>query len=224
MNKELANLIRALSIKEIVERRSIDTLCHFTRVENLSSILRLGLFGRSQLELSGIPFVRIDRDRIDGYPEAICSTVSFPNYKLFYKKREYFSERHGISQNKWVVLLLEARMLWELDCAFCSYNASANTVTSIPLEERKKPEALEAMFGDLKTVSRGRLNFPPQYSSSPQAEILVFNAVPTSYIGEIHFFDDYAFEDWVDSDYEVTNASIRVSNYYFNDRTTRRVQ
>lgn len=222
MNEELANQDRIRSIREIVERRRIDKICHFTLVENLSSILRLGLLGTRNLLEEAISFTRVDPDRIDGFPQAVCMTISFPNYKLFRSKREYFRDLHGVGLNKWVVLLLKARLLWEMDCAFCSYNASANTVTSISIEERKKPEALEAMFGDMKSVSRNKLNFPPHFTSSPQAEVLVFDAVPSSFISEIHFSDDNTLNDWVSNNHKVTNASFKVSDYYFSDRTTRR--
>lgn len=219
---ELANQNRVRLIREIVERRGIDTLCHFTLVDNLSSILRLGLLGTSNLLEERVSFTRIDRDRIDGFLQAVCMSISFPNYKLFRSKRESFRDLNGVGLNRWVVLLLEARLLWELECAFCSYNASANTVTRVSIDERKKPEALEAMFGDMKSVSRGKLNFPPHFTSSPQAEILVFDAVPPSFISEIHFSDDDTLYDWVSTNEEGTGATFRVSDYYFSDRTSKR--
>ena len=217
-NQQFTNDERVRLIREFVEEHKLETLFHFTRVENLSSILQMGLLGRSQLVERSIQFEEIDRSRQDRCPEAVCMTISFPNYKLFWAKRKHYWERNGVHHNQWVVLLLEARLLWELDCAFCIYNAAANTVTSIPLEERRKPEALEAMFGDLKTVTRRRLNFPPYYTSSSQAEVLVFDAVPVSYLKEVHFYDQQGWESWFNNNYTASNASFFICNRYFEKR------
>ena len=219
MKMELANLERAMLIRDIVERRRIETLCHFTRVENLSSIMRLGLLGRRQLELNGIPFLRIDNERIDGYPGAVCLTISFPNYRLFYKKREEFRNWSRVEHNQWVVLLLEPRLLWELECAFCTNNAADSRVARIPLEERKKSEALKSMFGDFPTFNRPR-NLPPHYPTSPQAEVLVFDTVPISYLKEVHFYDCQGWESWYNNDYTANHASIYYGNRYFERRKT----
>ncbi|MCS7032304.1 MAG: DUF4433 domain-containing protein, partial [Gloeomargarita sp. SKYG116] len=90
---------------------------------------------------------------------------------------------------RWVVLVLDASVLWELDCAFCRENAASRSVTQIPLNERKRFSALEAMFGDLPNCRRQELNIPDNYPTHPQAEVLVFEPIPVSYIREIHFRD-----------------------------------
>ena len=212
------NQNRVRSIKEIAERRGIETLCHFTRVENLSSILRLGLWGRSQLELNGLPFLRIDQDRYDGHREAVCLTVSFPNYRLFYKKREEFWNGSSVEHNQWVVLLLEASLLWELNCAFCAYNAADSRVAGIPIQDRMKAEALESMFGDFPTLDRNR-DLPSNYTTSPQAEVLAFETVPVSYLREVHFSDLQGWERWSTSEYTASDANFFYDSVYFGKRT-----
>ncbi|MDE0428330.1 MAG: DarT ssDNA thymidine ADP-ribosyltransferase family protein [Caldilineaceae bacterium] len=208
---------RAEKIEKIVGNRGIEILCHFTRVENLSSILKWGLLGRSRLVEQRIPFERIDHSRQDGCPEAVCLTISFPNYRLFYSKRGIFYGSHGIDDNQWVVLLFEAKLLWELDCAFCKYNAAHGSVRGLSLDSRREPESLASMFGDFPTHERPR-NFPSHYPTSPQAEVLVFDPVPISYLREIHFFDDDAYEEWSSSDYSDNDVDIYVGNYYFDKR------
>jgi hypothetical protein len=79
---------REAQIQQICDERDIETLVHFTRVENLSSILQNGLLSRKALETSGQQFLFNDPDRIDGHKEAICLSISFPNYKMFYPIRE----------------------------------------------------------------------------------------------------------------------------------------
>ena len=98
-------------------------------------------------------------------------SISFPNYQLFSK----FSWSDNESQpdySGWIVLLLDGKVLWELDCAFCQENAASNTVRHIPLEERKKPDALKGMFVDVccdtnETIyQRQSLQIPDHYPNA----------------------------------------------------------
>ena len=106
-------------IQQICKKRCITTLFHFTRIENLQSILHEGLIGRSILETRGKQFLWNDNDRSDCCPQATCLSISFPNYKMFWEIRKTKEKAEGIKDSQWVVLLLDAKVLWELDCAFC---------------------------------------------------------------------------------------------------------
>ncbi len=157
-------------IRRICEQRGIKYLVHFTRMDNLASILKHGLLGRERLEKMRIPYVYNDEQRIDRCSDAICLSISFPNYKMFYVYRK------KLESAKWVVLVLKRDILWELDCAFCQENAASNNVRFIPLEERKKGSALEDLFTEydkIHDVQRSSLGIPPEYTTNPQAEVLV---------------------------------------------------
>ena len=94
---ELRRIGRIREIRGIVRDRQVDLLCHFTRIENLPSILLTGLQGRSQLRQAGLEFCPIDFNRIDGCEGAVSLSVSFPNYKMFYNKREFFWKSEGVT-------------------------------------------------------------------------------------------------------------------------------
>ena len=183
---------RASEIQQICEERDIHFLCHFTRAENLDSILQQGLLGRSALEESGQDFLFNDPDRVDGQENAVCLSVSFPNYLMFYKIRDR-SRGEGVSDSQWAVLLLEPSVLWKFECAFCQENAAAGVILNIPLEDLKTPEAFENMFiGDYtdnsgRRILRDSLKIPENYPTHPQAEVLVFDPIPTQYIKAICF-------------------------------------
>ena len=84
--EETAYQNRASQIQQICEDRGITTLVHFTRIENLRSILHEGLLDhQSLLKKYGQQFAPNDRKRLDRYKEAICLSISFPNYELFFK-------------------------------------------------------------------------------------------------------------------------------------------
>ena len=190
-NSEFQN--RASQIQQICEERGLTTLVHFTRIENLQGILQEGLIGRRLLETRGQQFLFNDHDRVDGHKEAVCLSISFPNYQMFYKKRK--SKKTVESQ--WVILLLEAKVLWELDCAFCQRNAAHKSVSSIPLTDRKRPEALKGMFEDFYNIRPQDLSIPLDYPTHPQAEVLVFDPIPARYIKVIYFRDTDAQERWL---------------------------
>ena len=214
---------RVKDIMWIARDRRIEALCHFTRVENLSGILRNGLLSRRLLHENRLPFFPIDYDRQDGYLEAVCLSVSFPNYKMFYSKRESFRHRYQVGHSQWVVLLWEASLLWEFECLFCQQNAAHDSVRSLPLEERRSPLAFEEIFRDFESVRRLDLNLPRNYPTNPQAEVLVFGRIPISYLREIHFYNLDAWTNWYNADYIAYNANIFYGDLFFRERQDYRV-
>ena len=196
-HKAKRNAIRMLKraqIQSICEERGITTLCHFTRIENLQNILQQGLLGRSVLETRGQQSLFNDHDRADGHKETICLSISFPNYQMFYSIREEKKEAHEVGDSQWIVLLLDPKVLWELDCAFCQRNAAHRNVSSIPLENRRKPEALKGMFEDFYNIRHQDLPIPQNYPTHPQAEVLVFDSIPGQFIKAIHFWHETTLE------------------------------
>ena len=208
---------RTSSIKQICHDRGIKILFHFTHIENLRCILGEGLLSRETLEtirglLKKSPRFN-DQDRLDKHPDAICLSIGFPNYKMFYRYRSK-------NPSQWVVLLLDAKLLWELDCAFCQENAASNAVRNIPLENRKHPDALNNMFKEYyRTISRQSLSIPDHYPTYPQAEVLVCNPIPVAYIKKVHFCEKTALEQWCFSNSEMDAKTFLASKQYFRPRS-----
>lgn len=94
---------REFQIQQICVERGIQTLCHFSRIENLKSILQRGLVGRSILEDIEIQFLWNDRDRYDRCPEANCLSISFPNYQMFFRLRKTKEKIEGVNDSQWIV-------------------------------------------------------------------------------------------------------------------------
>ena len=72
-------------IEKVVNERDIRWLMHFTRIENLESILENGLLPRNSFERLDIEPLTNDSLRLDGFLEAISLSIQSPNYKMFYK-------------------------------------------------------------------------------------------------------------------------------------------
>ena len=208
-------------IKQICQDRGITTLVHFTRIEKLRNILHEGLLDhQSLLKKHGQQFAPNDRKRLDGHKEAICLSISFPNYQLF-SKFSWSDDEGRPDYSGWVVLLLDAKVLWELDCAFCQENAASNAVRHIPLENRKKPDALKGMFVDVcrdtkeNVYQRQSLQIPDDYPTHPQAEILVFDQIQSDYIKEVHFYDESTLKQWRDNNPWINPERLLHKQQYF---------
>ena len=84
---------------------------------------------------------------------------------------------------EWVVIGLKPSVLWEKDCAFCVSNAASNEVTSIPIQTRKGAAAFNRLFEeDPGKPTRQVLGISDACPTNPQAEVLVFGNIETSYI------------------------------------------
>lgn len=169
-------------MESILMERQIDRLYHFTQVENLPSILEFGLLPRSVLEDSGIHSEYNDKYRYDDCPDAVCMSLEHPNYKMFYSLR-----RNNPSQN-WVVMLLNISILLDYRCAYCSTNAGDSSMYCIPIKERMGKEAFIKLFNeDPFQPTRAQMGIPSYYPTNPQAEVLVFDRIPSSYIEAVYF-------------------------------------
>ena len=214
VRQKQANLgIRAQEIQRICQQSGVTVLAHFTRVTNLSSILRRGLLGRNILapHMGWLPIFN-DPVRLDGCREAVCLSISFPNYQMFYR----------LSVNNradWVVLLLDASVLWEQDCAFCRENAASKAVREIPLDARRQQSALADMFTDYPPVVRASLAIPANYTTHPQAEVLALDPIPCNHIRAAHFLSQEAFHNWRKGDKQAYHYQFFVGSQYFARRT-----
>ena len=205
---------RAAQIRHFCVERGITKLLHFTRIENLRSILREGLLSRETLDSRGQQYCFNDQDRVDDYKNAVCLSISFPNYRMFYSIRE---EKKGEEVNDayWTVLLLDAEVLWELDCAFFHKNAAASAMTSISLDEHKEFNALEAMFLNAPEKRRALDNNEP---TDPQAEILVFSPIPQNHIREVHFWDGSILRQWLSDHHPSFDERLDENQKFFRPR------
>ncbi len=165
-------------IKNLAHDLGIPHLVHFTRCENLPTILEHGVMSIETCSHQRIDPVCNDTNRYDGQPDAISLSIAFPNYRMFYKYRAMFPA------TEWAVLLISSATLWEKDCGFYRNNAADARMIRIPREEMKSAQALRDMFSnDLARDSFLR----PYDPSDPQAEVLCYDTIEPSHIEAIAF-------------------------------------
>ena len=171
--RQAAETANRVAIEEFAKTRGIRSLVHFTRVENVASILERGLLSRLDLGRKEIRAVINDRERFDRHLGAISLSIEFPNYKMFFKVRQ---ESQG---SLWAVLGLGPDVLWTQDCAFYPENAAARRSRKTPLRHARSSEALREIYletwrGPTGTVRRRSLGIADHYPTNPQAEVLSF--------------------------------------------------
>lgn len=178
-------------IIECAQNRGVEYFVHFTDIDNLEKILLYGLCSRDYLDKNNEAYYYNDEYRLEHCTNAICLSVTSPNYKMFFKLR------NDNPEIRWVVLAINAKKVLELDCAFNRTNAANSCMSSIPIKERMTVQAFEDMFYERNDYSRQKMRLEDFETTDPQAEILVFDRIPPSYIEFIHFqsIRDYrAFE------------------------------
>lgn len=171
-------------IASFLKDNNIEYLVHFTPVKNLKSILEHGICSNKYCNEHGIKYVPTDKNRYDGYTDFISLSVSFPNYKMFYKKRQTMDE-------DFAVLLIDSSVLslyGSDERKFSNKNAASNN-------SRKGGsfEYLKQMFE--RPSLREKLGLQENYTTDPQAEVLIKGRIPTDYIKEIHINTLDAYEE-----------------------------
>ena len=216
-NKELAKS-NSKEIKQIIKDRRIKYLAHFTTENALSSILNEGLISRSNKRFNK-DYIVVDKQRIDRHYDYLSVSISFPNYKMFYCKRNISGEFNGQNSelnmvNNWVVILLKAEVLWEHTCKFLNDNAASNRV-NLYSNNYSSYEDLLDMFSN----EDNRHGIPDNYTTNPQAEVLVKGNIPTKFFEKIIFNSD----DICNKYSALTDVSCTVDYSFFNPRCDWRV-
>lgn len=165
-------------IERIVMDLSIPHLVHFTRCENIPSIVQHGIMSVAALKKKDVDVIRNDERRWDGQLHGTSLSIAFPNYAMFYKYREL------MPGSEWAVLLISRRVLWEKPCGFYSLNAADGRMTRRPPHEMKSAQALSEMFAD---DGNRRFFLRPYHPTDAQAEVMVYDTIEPSLIEEVAF-------------------------------------
>ena len=167
---------RAADIRRSVQHRGIECLLHFTQLLNLQSIIQHGFLPRSMIQgRDDITAHVIDPDRMDREDDAISVSVSAFNHTMFSAKR------WRINEAPWIVLALDASILWTHPCRFHASNAASR-------EGRRRQGgrnhiwAFQEMFAESRYGNTGRFTgsrwreetgIPDHLTTFPDAEVQV---------------------------------------------------
>lgn len=158
-----------------LRQRNISKLVHFTKIENLPTILERGILSNNMLDRLGIPYSKSDEYRWDNKLDYVCNSISFPNYKMFYAKRMEDNEQ------KWAVLNINSNILiHKLSTEFYKTNRASSIYYS-SFKVYNTNECLNDMF-----YQEDRDDYlPSNYTTDPQAEVLIKDCIKTPYIQSV---------------------------------------
>ena len=165
------NLLKNIRFK-ILRDRKIKYLVHFTPMLNLKSIIENGFVSRRILDTFDVDYQHSDSLRLDGKLDFISTSISFPNYKMFYLKRK---ENERIS---WAVLSIDSSILIDkIDTEFYRTNCASSNTSKC----RYNPCSNEALL-DMFYYSNREPNLPINYTTDPQAEAMIKYSIDKSFI------------------------------------------
>jgi len=179
---------RSNEIRALVEELEIPRLVHFTRCENLESIVRYGLHSVATGDALGLSMFRNDTLRLDNQLDGISLSIGFPNYRMFYKYRK------KEPSTEWAVLSLSPEILWEKQCGFYQHNAADSRMRYRRRQAARLPQSFRDMFDAQNSHRDERL-----YSYDPtdaQAEVLVYEPIEPHFIEEITFETEAIESRW----------------------------
>lgn len=205
-------------IAQFLKDRKIKKLVHFTNIENLASILKIGLLPRKTLEEQNINFVYSDESRIEGRKDCICLSVEYPNNKMLFKKYNTIGE--------YVVLVLNAKpIILNDDKKYYLFINAASVPDSLKSDKLTAPIYFKNMFQ--KQVGKNKLDrdekLPSFVPTCEQAEILLQGNVDINNIQEVHFRNEKDYNDFINSckDKELIETFLpkfKINKYYFGKR------
>jgi hypothetical protein len=175
-------------IETILRQRQIKRLIHFTRLENLESILKRGIWTRRYLdEHARFPYIINDKERLDGKTYCTSLSVSLPNYKMLSHLRQ--QEPNA----RWVLLLINPQVLCgDERYLYCSKgNAAAWHGGTL----FNGADAFERIFEEPNreegySILRKELGLNDWEPTNPQAEILLSGKIEAKDIQGI-IFENY---------------------------------
>jgi hypothetical protein len=169
-------------IQEIIQKRGIRKLIHFTKLKNLESIYKYGILSRDQIEKEEIQVEFNDSWRRDAWLKTSSFSVTKKNSYLF----NVFVERYKTQESDWFEILISPSILTERKCIFCDHNAASRQF-DIFRENPKTlsgPEVFESMFNDKVFRTNGcdvRTNLSDDLTTSNQAEICIYGEIKKEY-------------------------------------------
>jgi len=215
---ELANLARQKQdlekskIEDIIRRRNLNKLYHFTSMENFKSIIRHGIAGKNFLTKNGIEFQITDNSSLQFLKDAIFFSLSNPNDYMRYTKR--------MSGMKLIVA--EISELSSIIEIFCEVPFVATPTNSSNLQIQKlfgsNPELFLGYTG-LKNLFqkesvRELFALDLKEPTDPQSEIIFLQKLPSHFITRWHVPVRY-YEAFVDlnGDYINVHKDFKMSQF-----------
>lgn len=176
--KKSRGQLDAESALEYLHERGVSRFVHFTSIDNLESILDIGLIPRSSLDNKGVAYDANDDLRLDGLDHVNLS-ITHPNTSFFYKIRNKYPDRYyAVLSIRPDILLAYTGDNGRPRYSFSNTNAASNRAMSCNAEQ---------LFSGQRPVG-----FKDEWTTDPQAEVLIPGPVPPEYFESIILPSNYS--------------------------------
>lgn len=169
-----------LGIEAFIREQGVRYLYHFTRTANLDGISANGVLPRVEIP-DGFPWN--DAFRYDGFPEAVCLSAGYINYKMF-----WYCHYQNPDVTNWALLAISPKILTDMPCLFFSTNAANGRFHHLGdegLASQMGLKGLRSMYFDEPKGLRSERGLKAHWTTDPQAEILAFGRIPASRIAAV---------------------------------------
>lgn len=218
VEREYKNLVlnndeEKIEIINICRERKINSLLHFTNIKNLTSILMNGIIPVMFQDEYEIRSEINDINRIDEHLECTSFSIEFPNYRFFYNLRYKNKDR------RFVIIKVNPEVIWNKYRNFCIHNAADSRILTKNKYSLSKSSEFSKMFSNIGNINREILNIPINYTTDPQAEVLVEGYIETEYIEEIIFENYNDYNTFIKNNDIKSNIKFKVNSRYFAARS-----
>ncbi|MHA2879109.1 DarT ssDNA thymidine ADP-ribosyltransferase family protein [Vibrio campbellii] len=178
-----------MTVQEVIERRCLTSLYHFTTIENYMSILERGfIYSRYKVEELSLlndgfytaDFVdSMDQQRLDGLRDYINLSLSRPNWYLL----EKYKKRAELSHFDWCILEIDLAPMLNEKTLYSVCNAASSTARKYGV--KTGAAGLEDLFRSEVCTPRNtytRRGIPVHFTTDIQAEVLVFEQISIEHI------------------------------------------
>ncbi len=185
-----ANQKNSDSILNYLKKRNVTQLIHFTPIDNVNRILKEGIVPRIN---QNPPGKWTDEYRIENELDCNSISISFPNWKMMWKK---------IYENmKIVIIVLSVDLINDFSCSDLAFYPGNATKYPGSYNKHTGIDSLKLLFSntilvddysskgikiwDTGTYDRAYLKIPTSFTTDPQAEILIRGTVNPRHIKKI---------------------------------------
>ncbi|TPR13084.1 DUF4433 domain-containing protein [Apilactobacillus timberlakei] len=181
-----------LKYQDVIKKRNITQLCHFTKSANLPGILSYNEGILSTDKINNVDNeIPQDKNRFDNDTSHVCTSVQNIN-KYYFKNRVNKSSYDLLQQ--WAVLLIDPKII-DYTTDFCPVNAATKMgkyIIGRGKNEKKRYYAFDCLFDQIIYSSKGKklyrnLSIPKNNPTDVQAEILISDNIPRKDIIGIAF-------------------------------------
>ena len=183
-------------IKEEVDKRNITQVIHCTTINNLSGIMRYGIFSISKLKENEIAYEKLDNERFDNRKSYISCSIS--------KRNTHYFAAKGLSfKNGLIEITIDPKILFEKKCLFLYYNAASYQFIFMDEKSLMGVTPFRKMFDPLlKDPRKEQLGSFIRSNSTKlsettkeQAEVMIPDSIELNYIISIKLNEKLLTED-----------------------------